>query len=137
MRRRVNSLLLVGFIGVMTVAPGFFTNLYRVMKGDPTIWWTPLSMQLPIDATKNSFELFISGKLLQKHLAEGTLCAVNENGEHYQVVSQDIGIRLNNWDRTRVSLLSGIAVRSFLFGIALTLLAIGLGQVLLHQGKAD
>ncbi|MDQ1333756.1 MAG: hypothetical protein QG552_706, partial [Thermodesulfobacteriota bacterium] len=77
------------------------------------------------EETGNNFAITIGGKLLQKHLAEGTLFGVDPNGGQYRVVSRDVGVRLNNWDRVRASALTAAAVSSFGFGVSLALLIVG------------
>jgi len=62
-------------------------------------------MQLPIEDSKGKFELFISGKPLQKHLADGSLFVLDSKGEQYRVVSKDVTIRLNNWNKIKSSIL--------------------------------
>ena len=86
-------------------------------------------MQLPIEDSRDDFELFIRKKPLQKHLADGTLFALDNNGEQYRVVSKDITIRLNNWNKVRSSILGNAIISGVAFGIVTTVLVIGLIQV--------
>jgi hypothetical protein len=62
-----------------------------------------------IETTEGRFQVYIGGKRLQKHLSEGSLFAVDQNGAQYIVVSKDIGARLNNWDRMKASILTAAA----------------------------
>jgi len=100
-KRRINAYLLIGLIGVFTIGSTLFTHVYRAFWGERDIWWTPPSMSLKAEETGNNFAITIGGKLLQKHLAEGTLFGVDPNGGQYRVVSKDVGVRVNNWDRVK------------------------------------
>jgi len=92
-------------------------------------------MRLAIDETWNNFELYIGGEPLQKHLSEGTLFFMGKNGEQYRIASKDISVRLNNWDRIKASILTNATMNSFVFGMAVTLLMIGLIQAFSQKKK--
>ena len=119
----------MGLIGMLTIGTNFAMQIYRAFWGNQNIWWTPLTMQLPIEDSRDNFELFISKKTLQKHLADGTLFALDNNGEQYRIVSKDITIRLNNWNKVRSSILENAIISGVAFGIVITVLVIGLIQV--------
>jgi hypothetical protein len=134
-QRRMNPLLLMGLIGVFTIGSTLAAQVYRAFWGDKGIWWTPPGMSLKVEETGNDVAISIGGKLLQKHLAEGTLFAVDPNGTQYRVVSRDVGVRLNNWERVKASLLTTATLSSFCFCVSLTLLILGLIQW--EREKAD
>jgi len=50
---------------------------------------------------------------------------VNPHGKQYRVVSKDVGLRVNNWDRFKETLLTGAVATSFGFGVSLTFLVVG------------
>ncbi|MBW2097634.1 MAG: hypothetical protein JRG77_02260 [Deltaproteobacteria bacterium] len=133
---KINPLVLIGLIGMLTIGTNFSTQLYRAFWGNQDIWWTVRTMQLPIEDSKNNFKLFISGKLLQKHLADGSLFALDRNGEQYRVVSKDVTIRLNNWNKVKSSILTNALISGVLFGIVITVLVIGLIQVFGQKKKS-
>ena len=125
---RCNMLLWMGLTGSLIFGTTFFDNLYRAFWGDQTIWWTHQTMSLPIEETKNDFELYIAGTALNKHLSERTLMMVDKNGKPCPVVVKDITVRRNNWDRTKSSILADTTVIGFIFGASFTMMAIGLFQ---------
>lgn len=126
MNRKINSLLWIGLMVTLIIGTSFFVNIYQAFYGDNTIWWTNKTMMLPIEKTTDNFELYISGNLLQKHLSEKDLFAADPNGKQYLITTQDIKVRLNNWDKTKASILTNAVISAFVFGIAITLLVIGL-----------
>lgn len=134
--RQINSLLWIGLTGTIIIGTSFFIDLYRVFWGDRTIWWTHQAMRLSVEQTKDNFELYIAGRLLQKHLSNGTLLAIYKNGKQYPIVAKDVTVRLNNWDKTKAIILGHTTMSGFGFGVALTLLVIGLIQFF-HRGKGD
>ncbi|MCK4359330.1 MAG: hypothetical protein KAW92_11425 [Candidatus Cloacimonetes bacterium] len=134
-RPRINPLVFMGLIGMFTIGTNFAGQLYRAFGGNQDIWWTPRTMQLPIENSKNNFELFISGKSLQKHLADESLFALDNNGEQYRVVSKDLTIRLNNWNKVKSSILTNAIISGVAFGIVITVLVIGLIQVFGQKKK--
>jgi hypothetical protein len=127
--RRINPLLWIGLIGTLTIGSSFIVDVSRVFWGDHSIWWTPQAMRLAVEETKDNFELYIGGKPLQKHLSDATLSSVDKNGKQYTIVSKDITVRLNNWDKIKASILTHTTMSGFAFGVAITLLVVGLIQV--------
>ena len=130
MNKRISPLLWIGLIGMLTIGTSFVTDVYRAFWGEDRIWWTPQAMSLPIEETRNQFELYIAGEPLRKHLSEGTLFSADKKGEQYRVVPKDISVRLNNWDKVKASILTHTTISGFGFGVSITLLVIGLIQVL-------
>jgi hypothetical protein len=126
---KINPLVFIGLIGMFTIGTNFTVQLHRAFWGNQDIWWTARTMQLPIENSKNNFELSISGKSLQKHLSDGSLFALNNNGEQYRVVPNDLTIRLNNWNKVKSSILTNAIISGVIFGIVITVLVIGLIQV--------
>jgi hypothetical protein len=135
MTRRINALLWIGIIGTLVIGTNSITDGYRAFWGDHSLWWTPQAMRLPIEETKDSFELYIGGEPLRNYLSNGALFSVDKNGKQYPVGSKDITVRLNNWDKVRASILTHTTMSGFAFGIAITLFVIGLIQVLQHRMK--
>lgn len=125
---RYNALLWMGLTGSLIFGTTFFENVYRAFWADQNIWWTPQSMRLPIEETKNDFELYIAGTSLNKHLSERTLTAFDKNGKPFPVMAKDITVRRNNWDRTQSSILANSTFIGLIFGSSLTMILIGLYQ---------
>ena len=136
-KRRINVYLFIGLIGVVTSGSMLFTHLYQAFWGNETIWWTPAQLQLTVEETGDRFQMTIGGKALRKHLAEGTLFAVDPNGDHYRVVSRDVRVRVNNWDRVKGTLLTGALATSFGFGASLAFLMVGLIYWVKERRKGD
>jgi len=135
MYKQINSLLITGLIGTIIFGAGFASTFYRSFWGEEDIWWTPRTMGLSIEERSNIFEMYIAGELLQKRLSEGTLLGIDKDGIKYPVVSKDISIRLNNWNKVRASILVNSILSAFLLGISVTLLTTGLVQVFSKRSK--
>jgi len=133
--RPFNTLLWIGLTGSLIFGTSFIADIYQAFRGDRNIWWTHQAMRLPIEKTKDNFELYIGGKLLQKHLTDQTLYSTDKNGRQYPVVAGDISVRLNNWDRIKASILSRTVMAGFTFGITITLLVMGLIQAFQNRKK--
>lgn len=121
--------MLAGIIGIFTIGSNFFIQIYRAYLGNQDIWWTPRTMQLGIEEAKDNFKLYISGKPLQQHLTDGNLFILDNDGGQYRVVSKDVTVRLNNWNKVRSSILANAIINGVFFGIILTVMVIGLIQV--------
>lgn len=134
-KKRTNSLLWTGLTGTIILGTIFFADLYRAFWGDRAIWWTHQAMKVPIEETKDNFELFIAGRLLQKHLTDGTLLGVDDDGKQYPIVAKDVTVRLNNWDKIKTTILGHTTMSGFGFGVALTLLVVGLIQFFHREEK--
>jgi len=133
MNKKINVFLFIGLLATFTIGVSFITDLYKAFLGEKNIWWTSQSMSLPIEETRNNFELYIGGEPLEKHLSAGHLSCVDNNGKQYSVVSKDISVRLNNWDKVKASILSYTIISSFGFGVAVTLVIIGIIQFFLRR----
>jgi len=132
---QINTILWIGLIGTLLIGTGFITDVYRVFWGDQNIWWTNQTMRLPIDETRDNFELYLGGEPLAKHLSKGTLYSIDKSGKPSPIVFKDITVRLNNWNKVRASILTHTIISGFAFGVASTLLIIGLIQFFQHGKK--
>lgn len=130
MPKRFNPLLFIGLIGTLTIGIDFVIQLRQAFWGNQDIWWTNQTMQLPITESRDTFELFVNKKLLQTHLDEGTLWAVDEKGEQDRVVAEDVSLRLNNWQKVKASILTHAVISGFACGIVVTCLFLGVLQAL-------
>ncbi len=129
MKRRINTLLLIGIIGTATSGFQFATIYGQVIWGDKNIWWTPSSMALPLHVTAEEFQISLNGEQLQDHLGRGSLSAIDKAGQSYRVAPNDIKVRLNNWNKTRASILHGAVFAALLLGCSLTFLVLGILQL--------
>ena len=135
-KKQINTLLWIGLIGTLIVGTSFITDVYRAFWGDRSIWWTHQAMRLPLEETRDNFDIYIGGETLRKHLSDRTLFSVDKNGKQYPIVSKDITVRLNNWDKTKASILTNTTISGFAFGVAITLLMMGLIQVFQYRKKS-
>jgi hypothetical protein len=129
MKKRVNALLVIGITGTIVLGFHFGVQYGRAMWGNRSIWWTPKVMAVSLDETRQYFELFLSNELLQDHLKRRSLSATERNGKTYQVVPEDIKIRLNNWYKVKASFLNSAVFSAFMLGISVTCLILGLAQL--------
>ncbi|MGV8073614.1 MAG: hypothetical protein AB2L11_03490 [Syntrophobacteraceae bacterium] len=136
MSKRVNALLWIGITGMLIIGTSFVADVHRAFRGDNTIWWTHQAMRVPVEKTRDNFELYIVGKPLQKHLSEKTLFSVDKNGKQYLIVSEDITVRLNNWDKVKSSILTTTTMTGFAFGVSITLFVMGLFQYFTYDKKS-
>jgi hypothetical protein len=128
MKRKFNELLIIGITGTAIFGSIFAVNYGETVWGNKDIWWTPISMALPLNETKQEIELYIKGELLQKHLERGTLIAVGKEGQSSPLVANDVNVRLNNWNKIKASKLNNVTVSSLFLGVSLTLLVMGFIQ---------
>jgi len=135
-RKFMPPLLLIGLITLLTTGTALITNIYNAFWANKSIWWTPASMKLSVEETTNDFKLFIGGKILQKHLAEKTLFAVDKQGKRYPIVSQDVQVRINNWNKVKSSILTKAVYNGLVFGAGMTLFSVGLFQTFTRKGKS-
>lgn len=127
---KINAWLIFGIIGISLFGSQFGIYYYRAVWGNAEMWWTPKTMELTLNDTRNEFEIFLNDELLQDHLKRGSLSAIGSNRKPVQVVSDDIGVRLNNWHKTRASFLHTAVYMALLLGASLMSLVIGIAQML-------
>ncbi|HDQ44150.1 MAG TPA: hypothetical protein ENN17_01460 [bacterium] len=132
---KFNAWLLFGIIGVSLFGSQFGIYYGRAVWGNADIWWTPRNMALPPEDTKNEFELFVKGDLLQDHLERGSLSATDPDGESKTLNSGDIAVRLNNRHKTKASLLHVAVFMALLLGASLMSLVVGIRQMMAMTKK--
>ena len=124
--KKTNALLLIGLIGIFVFGTHFSIFYGKAMFGNKDMWWTPLSLSLSLDETKNDFRLLISGRTLQQHLQEETLFVDDPQDTTYKIVPEDIRVRLNNWNKVKASFLNSSVYAAFMLGISLACLIMGI-----------
>lgn len=122
---KINNAIILGFIASVMIGTSFCCDIYRVFRGDQSIWWTNQTRPLPLEETKDNFELFIGGKLFQQHLSEGSLFGTDKNGKQFVIAPKDVAVRLNNWDKVKASILPHASISGSFFGMSVSLLWIG------------
>jgi len=135
MKKQINALIVIGIIGTAIFGANFAAKYAQANWGNKDIWWTPMSMALPLNETKQEFELYIKDALLQRHLNAGTLSVVDKTGKISMLASDDIKIRLNNWNKIKSSMLNSAAISAFSLGISLALLIFGVVQFVADKEK--
>jgi len=75
-------------------------------------FWTPTTRQEPVEKGKETFEVYVRGKLLNSRLQAGELAL--KNGESWSPLQQgDVTVRLNHIQEvTRIPLLLGVGFLS-------------------------
>lgn len=137
MKNRWQPFLLIGIIGIFTCGSQFAVKYRQATWGNQDIWWTPKQMALLLDQTKNDFALFISGEPLQQHIDRGSLSATDQSGKSYRVVSGDIEARVNNWFKTKASLLHWCIYLALALGSSITFFGIGLARWIAQRWEAN
>ncbi|MCI5114712.1 MAG: hypothetical protein D3915_07230 [Candidatus Electrothrix sp. AU1_5] len=128
----INPLLLIGMIGVFTTGSSLYADLMQVFYGDHSIYWTQKDSPLSLEKTGNNFLVFIGEKRLQDHLNGKTFFAADGELVPYPVLAKDVTVRVNNWPSVKAQILNKTIFTSFAFGVNLTLLIVGLVQVILR-----
>jgi hypothetical protein len=126
--RKINALLIIGITGSIIFGIQFTIHYGRTIWGNKDMWWTPMSMALPLSKTDQKFKLFLKDELLQDYIKQGALSATGPNGKTYCVATEDFKIRLNNWNKTKASFLQSAVFAAFFLGISITCLILGITQ---------
>lgn len=105
-----------------------YSLMFTRPSGDASKWWTPVSMAVPLDQTRDQIEIYLGDTLLQEQLTQHRLFVEGFDGQQYQVVAEDIRVRLNNWPEVKASLLSRVVFLGVPFSAALALFLVGLMQ---------
>ena len=137
MKKKWNPFLLIGMIGIFTCGSPFAVKYSQVPWGNRDIWWTPMTMALPLEETKNDFAIYLNGESLHRHIARGTLTVSTDAGESSQVASGGIQVRINNWYKIKASLLHGSVFFALVLGSCATFFGIGVAQWLDQRKRLE
>lgn len=99
--RKFNPMTFIGMLGVCIFGVQFAVRAGQVIWADRSIWWTPMSMALPLSATGDHFELYVGADILQDLVERGALVVRDAEGRERPVSAADIRVRVNNWERVR------------------------------------
>jgi len=124
--RMIKPFLLIGMIGCFTCGSNFIINLYNAFWGPEDIWWTHNSMKIAIEESTNSIQVFIGGKPLQNHFPDKSLQLIDAEGKRHPVVSQDVRVRVNNWNKVKSRYLTFAVFTGVGLGMSLAFLICGL-----------
>jgi len=111
--------------GALVLIP--LVALYSELSKRSDIWWTPATNQLPLAESRDRVEIYVRGRPLGMLLEQGHLAITDSAGPHV-LTSQDVAVRLNNWDRMRIQRLPILLSYAAVLGaglIALLLVATG------------
>ena len=126
-KRKVNAFLILGII-MLAVSISY---LLEVMLQPDNIWWTPASMELTLDETKDRVEVYVDGRIIQDVVKDQHLWVAK--GQKIQPVKvEDVGIRLNNWSRVRAQQVPRVIYLSVIFALGVVFLIAG---VLMAMGR--
>jgi hypothetical protein len=128
MKKQLNLYLSIGILGCFVFGSFLIGDIYEAFYSNQSIWWTHQEMKLPLDKTKDCFEIWINGQLLQTRLEDGSLYAIGADGNQYRVVSKDIGVRVNNWNSRQAEILKFALVRALITGACLGFIFTGIVQ---------
>lgn len=128
MKRKINELLVIGLTATIFFGSFFAGEYLQITRGNKDIWWTPMSMALPLDQSRTEFELFIQKEMLQKHIEKGALLIVGDNGKSVKVKTGDVKVRLNNWHKVKTEKMQYAILTVFFLGASIAVLIIGLIQ---------
>ena len=137
MKNTWKPFLLIGMIGIFTSGSQFAAKYIEAMWGDKDIWWTPMSLALPLSDTAQEFKIFVSGEPLQNHIQRGTLNATDKTGRPYRIVADDVKVRLNNWNKTRASRFHHAVYLALMLGSSVTFFAIGIAQLISQRRQVN
>ena len=101
--------------------------LYSELSKRSDIWWTPATNQLPLAESRDRVEIYVRGRPLGMLVDQGHLAITDSAGPHV-LTSQDIAVRLNNWDRVRIQRLPVLLIYTAVLGagiLALVVVATG------------
>lgn len=89
-------------------------------------------MALPRNDTRQEFELFLNDELLQDHLEPRTRISIGNRPERTIKPggADDIVVRLNNWRKTKASLLHSAVFMALLLGVSLMSVLLGVTQMI-------
>ena len=135
--RSVNPLVFVGLLGLLTVGSQLFVQVYIAFYGPRDHHWTHMEMRLPLEETRERFQVFIAGERLERRLARGTLYARDGDGEVFRVVAADVTARVNHWPEKKARTLAIALLPAAMTGAALALLATGLVQTLRRRARPE
>ena len=100
MRRRLNPLTIIGLIMVFTG----LGHLLTVLLTPAEDWWTPRSLAVAPEESRDRVRVLVSGVPLTEHLEAGTLKVASAGESPRPVTADEVRFRFNNWDRVRADL---------------------------------
>ena len=110
--------------------------IYSELTRRSDIWWTPPGMLVPLDEAKDRVQIYARGRPLDGLIQAGQL-RIADDGSSSVLQTSDIGLRINNWDRTRSERLPALLVSAAAFGIAAMMFLLILTGRLAYRGEKE
>jgi hypothetical protein len=122
MQRRLNPATIIGMIMVFTGA-GHLLTAFLTPAED---WWTPRSLALTPEESRDRVRVLVSGTPLAEHLEAGTLKVAAAGESPRPLTAEEVRFRFNNWDRVRADLYFQAIFSASYTTAGVLLLAVGL-----------
>ena len=111
--------------------------IYRDLSMRSDIWWTPKPMALSPAAAQDRVEIYVKGKPLGA-LIDGKQLWIADDTGRSAIGAQDIGLRLNNWDRVRVTRIPMLLIYAAVCGAGLVMVVlIGAGRLTYREERGS
>jgi hypothetical protein len=110
--------------------------IYRELATRPDIWWTPQAMLIPLTESRDRVEIYVRGKPIEALLEAGQL-RIGDSAGSSGLAADEIGLRLNNWDRVRAERRALLLMYAAAVGAGATLLLLLLTGRLAHRGNSE
>lgn len=124
----LNGILIVGVIMLFV----FGGQLAGMILQPDNIWWTPESMKLSLEDSKDRVDVFIKDKRLVDILDNGVL-RIQDNSETVEIQNADISFRFNNINKVRASQMTKVGIISAAVMAGLMMIAYSL--VLMRKAR--
>lgn len=108
--------------------------LYRELSRRADIWWTPAPLALSLSDAKDRVEIYARGQPLGT-LLEQHRVSITDGPESRVLTTQEIGLRVNNWDRVRARRLPLLLVYAAACGVTGVLLVLVAAGRLVYRGE--
>jgi len=108
--------------------------LYSELARRSDIWWTPPAMASTLGDSRDRVEIYAGNKPLAAWLTAQQLWIRDEAGSR-AVSADEIRLRFNNWDRTRVARLPLLLVYAATLGAGLVIFLVVATGRLAYRGE--
>ena len=108
---------------------GFFflvsgVPLARFLVQPTDIWWTPMSLAVPLADTSDRVQVYL-GDVALDELVEAGRVRLGSDSTAVPIAATDLRLRFNNWDRVRAERAPALVGAGIGLGAAAVLLLIG------------
>ncbi len=124
------------FYSALTLALLFIpaVALYSELSTRPDIWWTPPTMASTLGDSRDRVEIYAGDKSLLARVTAQQLWIRDDAGSR-AVSADEIRLRFNNWDRTRVARLPRLLVYAATLGGGLVIFLVVATGRLAYRGE--